>query len=568
MGKVMSRPLKILLIMVAVLLVVGLLVPYLVNLDRYRPLIIAEAEKQTGRKLEIGVLRARVLPSVGFTLEKVTLGPPAGFADVNLLTAEAIRGSVALLPLLHGEVEVTTLDIDSPVVVLATDERGKTNYDFSSPPAGKKSGAYKPAAFSAAPPAASPAVTLDSLSFNGATVSMVEVRGRKVLPPSVKVSGLNGDFSHLSLAPDGLARARAKAPLSGVKVELAGAPAVTLRSGTLRIEDGAATGDCEAEIAAVGRVKGEFSVPSLEKLMAPAAGSRGQPVGSGKFSSERLRFAPYELNNLSTDVRIFPDRLEAPLTAAAYGGAINVRAKLETDASPAKLSANIQVTQLDLEKLMAADPATRGKMTGHGELKMQVAGALNSDPVKSLTGEGSFALHDGKLPGVQLDKTMRDLKVFEKIFSLGASGGGGGGETTYSSIEGDLQIRGERLHTNKTHLETNMGTGDVKGSVGFDQSLDLAGTWNLPKGSRAGAATAGAVGATVLTGGILAPALLAAGAETMKVPFTVKGTVKDPKLIPGGGFSGGNGGDSQQASGQEQTQQQKKKKFLGLFPKP
>jgi uncharacterized protein involved in outer membrane biogenesis len=565
-GGNMSRPLKIILISVAASLVLALLVPYLVDVDRYRPQMEAEVQKQTGRRLEIGKLRARVLPSLGFTLEKVALGPPPGFADVNLLTAEEIQGSIALLPLLRGELEVTSVDVEKPAVILATDEHGKTNYDFTPHAAGPKPGGYKSAAYAPDLPAPSAALALDSLSISDAAVSVVQVRGHKALPPSVKLSGLNGEFSNLDFSPQGMARWQGKVPLSGVKVAVAGAPPVTIRSGALTLAKGAAAGSGEAELAEAGRVKGDISIPSLEKLMATSSATRGEAVGSAKITSDKLRYAPYEITNVAADARIFPGRIEAPITAAGYGGAINVHARLDTEAAPSRLSLNIQVEHLDLEKVLAADPSTRGKMTGHGELKMQVAAALGASLEKSLTGEGNFALRDGKLPGVELGKSMRELSRVEEILSLGAVGHEIAGETTFRVIDGDLELQGERLHTNKTHLETNVGQGDLRGSVGFDQTLDLTGTWNLPKSSRAGAATAGMVGATVLTGGVLAPALFGASGAMLKVPFSIKGTVKDPKLTAGGGSSGADSGESQQDSAQQQPQ--KKKKLFGIFGKP
>jgi AsmA-like C-terminal region len=318
----------------------------------------------------------------------------------------------------------------------------------------------------------------------------------------------------------------------------------------------------------VGRVKGAFSIPSLQKLLASSPGGHGDALASGKFSTDKLSFAPYEITGVSATPRMFRDHIEAPITGAAYGGTVNVHARLDSSAAPSRLSANIQIAQVDLQKLMAANPSPRGTMTGHGELKLQVAAPLGGNLERSMTGQGSFALKDGKLPGMQLAKSMKELSEVERLLSLGQSGVPAVSETTYTLIGGDLEIRGARIYTNKTHLETNVGTGDMNGSVGFDQTLDLGGTWNLPKGSRAGAATAGAVGATVLTGGLLAPALFGASGAMLRIPFSVKGTLKDPKIGPGGGSSGSKGGDSQQAANQQQQQPQQKKKILGFVPKP
>jgi len=555
----MSRLLKVVLIIVVVFVLIGLLVPYVVSVDRYRPQIEAEVQKQTGRKLELGGLRARLLPSVGFTIEKVTLGPPAGFAPVDLLTADTIRGSIAFFALLHGDVEVTSIEIVKPDVVLATDEHGKTNYDFSTPGAGKKPAA-DPGSSASSP------VKLDSLSISDASISMVDVRGGKPKPPSVKLTGVNVEFSNLDLSPQGMANWEGKVPLSGMKVELAGAPPVSFRSGEVKIAKGAVNGNCEIELTDVGRVKGDFSVPNVQKLMAAAPSAHSEQVGTGKFTSDKLRSAPYELTNVSMDTRIFSDHVEAPITAAAYGGSINVNAKVEFAATPAKMSANIQVSQLDVEKVLAADPSTRGKATGHAELKLQVAAPLNGNLMNAMTGQGNFTLRDGKLPGVDFGKSMAELGKLEKVLSLGTSGGTPSGEVTFSQVQGDLDIHGGRVYTNKTHADSNMGSGDIKGSVGFDQTLDLTGSWALPKGSRTGAATAGAVGAAALTGGLLAPALLGAGGAALSVPFTVKGTFKDPKVTPGGGFPGFKSGSSDQSSSSQQPQQ--KKKVLGIFGKP
>jgi hypothetical protein len=222
---------------------------------------------------------------------------------------------------------------------------------------------------------------------------------------------------------------------------------------------------------------------------------------------------------------------------------------------------------VDLEKLAAADPSTRGKITGRAELKMQLAGSLRGDLMNSLSGQGSFALRDGKLPGVQLGKSMQELRKAEKFLSFGRSVGGGSGETTFSAVQGDLDIHGGRFYTQRTHADTNVGSGNIHGSVGFDQTLDLVGTWLLTGASRTGAATAGAVAAGVLSGGLLAPVLVGAGAASLSVPFTVKGTLKAPKLIAGGGFPGFKSSAPQQSTTQ-QPQQQKKKSIFDIFRKP
>jgi uncharacterized protein involved in outer membrane biogenesis len=592
-----SRPLKIVLIVVAVFVVIGLAVPYLVDVDRYRPRIVAEVESRTGHKLEIGKIRARLIPSVGFTLEEVTLGPPKGFADVNLLTAETIKGSVALAPLLHGDVEVSSVTIVKPRVTLATDERGRANYDFSTPGPAVQKSAKTPAGSSS-----SAGIALDSVTIRGAELSLVDVRGRRALPPSVKLSGLDVDLSSLDFSPGGMKNWKGSASLSGVKLEMAGMPPISFRSGDLKLENGGASGKCEADLGDVARVKGDISMPDFEKgvlnfnlatpmldldrLIAAApsgksSGAGGDPppgpsaagmnelVAKGKIRADKLRWAPYEASGATADVRVYGDRVEMPVTMSLYGGSLGITARLDR-APGQRFSANIQASQIDMEKLLSSDPSTRGKMTGHGELKLQVFGALGASLMNSLTGQGSFALRDGTLPGVQLSRALQDLMKVQNLLSFGQSGGGGGSQTTFSSIQGDLAIRSARLYTERTHADTNLGSGDIRGSIGFDQTLDLSGTWLVNSGALSGAGAgpqpaAGGNPAQQILGGLLGQATSRATGGPLSVPFIVRGTLKDPKVTPGG-VPTRVGGTQQQSTTQQQ--QQKKKSILDIFGKP
>jgi uncharacterized protein involved in outer membrane biogenesis len=540
----MPRWAKITLIVLGVFVVIGLLVPFVVDVDRYRPQIVAEVQAKTGRKIEIEKIRARIIPTAGFSIENVTLGPPAGFANVNLLTAQSIQGSVSLLALLHGAVEVSSVEIVKPQVALATDEHGHTNYDFSPPGAAK--------APPSAPSSGSSPVALDSVSIKDAELSLVDVRGGRPQPSSVKISGVNMDLSGLAdLTSKGMSQWEGRIPLSGVKIAAAGAPPVTFRSGELKIEKGGASGNYEIDLGDTGRVKGDFSVPVLQKAMVPSPAQ----AGTGKISSDKLRIAPYEVTGMSADVQVFGDHVELPLKMSIYGGTLTVTARLDTGATK-KFSANIQLSQLDLEKLAGADPGLRGKITGHAEAKLQVAGALGGDLMNSITGQGNFALRNGTLPGLQV-KSLQSLTSVEQLLSGGGGGGGGGGGvTTFSAVEGDLNIHGGRVYTTKTTADTSIAKVDIHGSVGFDQTLDMAGTATL--NSSGGEQQAGS-SPQKLMGGVFGQ-VAKHGVGTIPIPFSVKGTVKNPKVLPGG-MGGSSSGESAQQQTAAQPQQKKKSRF-------
>ncbi len=518
----MPRAVKIILIVVGVIIVVGLIAPFFIDVDHYRPQIVAQVESATGHKVEIGHIGARLIPTPGFSVEKVTVGPSAGFAPVNLLTVDSVKGSVSVLPyLLHGSIEVTSIEIVNPHITLATDEHGHTNYEFPSSESAKKS----PGSSSS-----STQVAVDSVSVREAEVAMVDVRGHNPQPPSVKVSGFNAELNNLDLSPKGLARLKGEIPLSGLKAEVTGMPSVSFRSGKVKIDSGDISGDCEIELPNVATVKGSFSVLDFPKMLSAPAGTPSQVLGTGKFTSDKIHYAPYELTNLSMDLKAYADHIEAPISVSLYGGTFSVSPRLETapSASGARhFTAAIQLSQLDLEKLADADPGTKGKLTGHAEAKLQVAGALGGDLLGALTGQGNFTLKDGKVSGIEAAKSMA---TFTKL-APGLSSAGNLLEATYTSVEGDINIHGGRIYTTKTEALTNRGKGDIHGSIGFDQTLDLSGTWTLAGGESSGGGDQSA-NPVKAVGGLFGKVAKHTVGE-LPIPFKVTGTVKKPMVLPG-----------------------------------
>ena len=99
----LPRWLRILLVSIALVVAAGLILPHFLDADRYRTLIATVIESKTGRKVRIGKIRARLLPSVGFVVEDFGLSNPPGFAEGDVLAVETIRGNLAWGPLLHRE---------------------------------------------------------------------------------------------------------------------------------------------------------------------------------------------------------------------------------------------------------------------------------------------------------------------------------------------------------------------------------------------------------------------------------------------------------------------------------
>ena len=79
----MSKGKKVALAIVVelVLVIVGLaiIIPLLLNVDRYRPQVIAQIQQETGKPVQIGRLDLTILPQVAIRVDDFSLGNPAGF---------------------------------------------------------------------------------------------------------------------------------------------------------------------------------------------------------------------------------------------------------------------------------------------------------------------------------------------------------------------------------------------------------------------------------------------------------------------------------------------------------
>ena len=106
---------------VVVLLLIALAAPYFLDVDRYRTSIAAAIELQTGRAVTLGKIRAKFVPEVGFVVQDFHLGNPKGFAPGDLVSAEEIRGNLALGPLLQRKIHLNSLELVGTKITLTTD---------------------------------------------------------------------------------------------------------------------------------------------------------------------------------------------------------------------------------------------------------------------------------------------------------------------------------------------------------------------------------------------------------------------------------------------------------------
>jgi AsmA protein len=105
--------------------------------NKYKPQIEAAVKEQTGRTLKLqGDLKVAVFPSLGADVAKVSLSEAN--PQQEFLSLESAHGSVALMPLLRGEVIVDRIRVSGLKANVIKDKDGRFNFqDLLEPKDGK-----------------------------------------------------------------------------------------------------------------------------------------------------------------------------------------------------------------------------------------------------------------------------------------------------------------------------------------------------------------------------------------------------------------------------------------------
>jgi len=540
---------KILIGVLVVLLLVALAVPYFLNVDRYRVTIADAVAKQTGRKVSLGQIRARILPGVGLTVDDLHIGNPADFPPGDLVSADEIRVNVALGPLLHSVVHVNSVDLVHPKVTLLTDSSGKDNYTFSSSEPAEKA----PQATESAPAKSggSGGISLDeidAINLNNAEIAVGSVVKGAAAPLS-DTKGINITLHNFAISPMRMHDWKAESNLSAVTLSLSGWKApITFHSGQFTLAGGKLDSQFVADLATAADIKGTVNVPDFEhpevnfemsasqldvdKLIdvagsgpsgaadppkpAPPPAGKSELVARGHINVEKITQKPYTVGPANVEIRVYTDRAELwPISIGMYGGTLQLSSRVDRVTDPARFTANVGIRNLDVAKLLDVTPAARGKMGGAGELDLQLGGNLDAAWKKTLTGTGKFAVRNGHLPGVNLAGAAESAMKMAGV----------GGDTPFTVLEGDLTIKDQRVSSKQLHLDSSAGIVDLRGSLGLDSTLDYQGTVVVNPASAMGSSAVGSI-----VGG-----LVGSRVGKITVPFALGGTIESPKVRPGQG---------------------------------
>ncbi len=104
-----------------------LLLPALVDVNRFHAEIEERVEAALGRDVDLGTLRLTVFPRLAVEVSDIKIGALPGESRDHLLTAARLRVGARLMPLLGKRLEVTSIVLEEPSLVLERNAQGVWN---------------------------------------------------------------------------------------------------------------------------------------------------------------------------------------------------------------------------------------------------------------------------------------------------------------------------------------------------------------------------------------------------------------------------------------------------------
>src|SRR5438105_10212222 len=110
------------------ILIAVLALPFLIDVNHFRPTIEAKLQQTLGRPVQIGEMHLSLLAG-GVSVQNVVIGEDPAFGSAPFLTAKSLDVGVTMLPLLLSRsLDVNSITLREPELRLVRGNGGKWNF--------------------------------------------------------------------------------------------------------------------------------------------------------------------------------------------------------------------------------------------------------------------------------------------------------------------------------------------------------------------------------------------------------------------------------------------------------
>jgi hypothetical protein len=160
-------------VLALILIVLIVAVPFLIDVDRFRPAIQSQLESALGRPVEIGHLQFSLITG-GVKAQAITIGDDESFSQAPFLRAETLSAGVDIWPLLRSrEMHIHSLTIERPQINLIRTSNGRWNFSTLGAPR-RTSGGDDPPASSPSQPSE---FSIERLDVTGGKITLSRAGG-------------------------------------------------------------------------------------------------------------------------------------------------------------------------------------------------------------------------------------------------------------------------------------------------------------------------------------------------------------------------------------------------------
>jgi AsmA protein len=497
---------KIIAIVVAVLIVIALALPFMINVNSFRPQIESSLSTALGRPVKVGNLSLSLL-SGSVEANELSIADDPKFSNSPFVQAKTLAVGVEMMPLIFSkQLNITNLRIDHPQIMLLRDRNGVWN--FSS--IGNQSAqTAKPAEKSSS---ASPAnVSVAKLDINDGTITLGSSTGKRkpIVYDKVNVSVRNFSFTSSfpvvasaslpgggSLKIDGTAGpinptdttlTPVQAKLSLTKLDLSQSALVDPELGVGGSADFDGTLSSDGQIA-----KANGTLKATQLKLVPKGSPASVPVQVVFTLQHDLK---NETGTLSQgDVSIGKALAKVTGTYDMKGDMTSVHTTLNGQSMPVD----------DLEAMLPALGVvlpTGSKLKG-GTLSLEIT---SNGPLDKLVSTGWVKMSNSALAGFNLGSKLSAVSAL--------TGKQTGNDTVIQNLSSDVRYSPEGTRLDKLNVVVpSIGTVTGSGTISPNNALDFKVIANLA--------------------GVGAGLTKVAGLGSGGVPIDIGGTTSNPTFTP------------------------------------
>jgi AsmA protein len=527
----MNRTLRIVAIVVVVFIVLLVIAPFLIPVDKFRPTIEEKASQALGRQVQLGGLSLSLITG-SLSAENLSIGDDPKFSTSPFLTAKSLKVGVEILPLVFSKtLKVTGITVENPEVLLLHNSAGQWNYSTLGGAAAKSQQAQAAQASSSAAPAD---LSVEKFTLEDGRITVGSTTNQKRSTYD-HVNVVASNFSMTSKFP---VTVSADLP-SGGKFKLDGTAGLIDQTDASLTPIDAKLEVNSLDLGSTGFVDARAGLGGILDLTANLSSQNGEAETKGNIKISKALFivggspagVPVTVDfDTKYDLRKNAGVLN-PSTVKIGNAAAHLNGTYQSAGEETVVNIKVDAKDMPAKDLESFLPALGINLPKGASLQ---AGTLNSDlnlagPVGKLITTGNVGLFNGVLAGFDLGSKMSGVASLAGIKS--------GKDLQIEKLTSNLRMAPDGLKADN-FIAVLPGVGNLSGAGTIDSKNDL----DFKMAATLTSALGDVASPVSSVGGMLGKATGGGGGckSGTTVPFQIKGTTADPKFIPDvGGLAAG-----------------------------